>query len=106
MGVIIRFPRHTLASMGHKSGRNSVREIPVSRSMGSTNSAGTPRFDRVSQYQTCDCVVPMRSAKGFCPPAKSHARLSASVDMGAYYPNLCELQPKNLCATTNRNFGS
>lgn len=105
MGIVLRFPRHARISAGHKSGRNSERETPVSCSICSTNSAGTPRFDRVSQYQTCDCVVPMRSAKGFCPPAKTQALLSASVDMGAHYPFLGDLQPKNLSETTYRNFG-
>lgn len=93
--------------MGHKSGRNSERETPVSRSIGKTNSAGTPRLDRVSQYQTWDCVVPMRSAKGFCPPAASQARFSASVDdMSASYPNLGHLQPKTLCMNTYLKFGT
>jgi transcriptional regulator with XRE-family HTH domain len=94
-------------STGHKSGRSSDRETPVSRSIGKTNSAGTPRLERVSQYQTCDCVVPMRSASGFCPPAASHARFSASVvDMTARYPDLGRNQPKNLWATTKLKFGS
>jgi transcriptional regulator with XRE-family HTH domain len=48
----------------------------------------------------------MRSAKGFCPPAASQARLSASFDISPRYPILGELQPKNLWATTNRYFGS
>lgn len=47
----------------------------------------------------------MRSAKGFCPPASPQARLSASFDIGAQYPNLGQLQPKNLCGTLNRDFG-
>ncbi|SRR5258708_8216595 len=107
MGIVIRLQqRHARASSGHKSGRNSLRETPVSRSMDNTNSAGTPRLDFVSQYQTCDWVVPMRSAKGFCPPAKSQASLSASVDMGPQYPILGHLQPKNLCRTANLDFGS
>lgn len=93
------------SSAGYKSGLNSERETPVSRSIGSTNSPGTPRLERMSQYQTCDCVVPIRSAKGFCPPAASQARLSAS-DIGALYPNLGGLQPKNLWGPNNRNFGS
>src|SRR5258705_13988612 len=98
MGMVLNFPRHhaRASSRGYKSGRSSDRETPVSRSIDNTNSAGTPRLDFMSQYQTCDWVVPMRSAKGFCPPAKSHARLSASVDMAAHYPNLGQLQPKNL----------
>jgi len=110
MGIVIRWRDHVRASSistGHKSGRNSLRETPVSFSIGSTNSAGTPFLERISQYQTCDCVVPMRSAKGFCPPAKSQARLSASVDIAqSSYPFLGESQPKNLCRTTNLNFGS
>jgi transcriptional regulator with XRE-family HTH domain len=74
--------------------------------MGNTNSAGTPFFDRVSQYQTCDCVVPIRSAKGFCPPANLHARLSAaSVLMTPPYPFLGGTQPKNLWGTNYRDFG-
>src|ERR1700676_1155685 len=103
----LRWRRHvrTPSTTGHKSGRNSLLETPVSLSIGNTNSAGTPRLDRVSQYQTCDWVVPMRSAKGFCPPAKSQARLSASVDIPKDYPFLGELQPKNLCKTANLDFG-
>ena len=61
MGIVLRF--HAGTSSGHKSGRKAVRETPVSRSIGKTNSAGTPRLDLFSQYQTCDCVVPIRSAK-------------------------------------------
>lgn len=109
MGEVIRFPRarrHARASRGQRSGRSSERGTPVSRSIGSTNSAGTPFLERVSQYQTCDCVVPIRSAKGFCPPATSHARLSASVDMPGRYPNLGELQPKSLSGTGYLHFGS
>jgi transcriptional regulator with XRE-family HTH domain len=109
MGIVIRLAhRHarTSAAAGHKSGRSSLRETPVSFSIDKTNSAGTPRFDFSSQYQTCDCVVPMRSAKGFCPPASSQARLSASLDMGTKYPNLGISQPKNLSKTANLNFGS
>src|SRR5882672_1425249 len=95
---------HVRATSGHKSGRNSPREMPVSRSIDNTNSAGTPRFDFSSQYQTCDCVVPIRSAKRFWPPASSHARLSA-FDMNSTYPNLGQMQLKNLCRTTDRNLG-
>ncbi len=101
--------RHARASAGtgYRSGRNSCRETPVSRSIGRTNSPGTPRLERDSQYQTCDCVVPMRSASGFCPPTASQARLSASVaDMSLSNPNLGESQPKTLCGTANSNFGS
>lgn len=95
------------ASTGQRSGRSSERETPVSLSIDKTNSAGTPRLDRVSQYQTCDCVVPIRSAKGFCPPTASQARFSASVDdMGARYPDLGRNQPKNLWGPDNQNFGT
>lgn len=103
MGDVVRL--HAGASAGHKSGRSSSRGIPVSRSIGSTNSAGTPRLDLVSQYETICCLVPMRSAKGFCPPATSQARRNASLDMGAPYPILGEKQPKNQCATGNLLFG-
>lgn len=110
MGNMLR--RHADASRGYKSGRNSNREIPVSRSIGSTNSAGTPRFERTSQYQTCDCVVPIRSARRFWPPALSQASRSASLqvgnaalDMSTQYPNLGKLQPKNMLGTTYQDFG-
>lgn len=108
MGKVIRFheARASAASGGYKSGRSSSLGTPVSRSIGRTNSAGTPRLDFSSQYQTCDCVVPIRSAKGFCPPARSHARLSASVDMGPEYRNFGDLQQKSLLETIYRNFGS
>jgi transcriptional regulator with XRE-family HTH domain len=106
MGIVVDLHEHARATSGHKSGRKSPRETPVSRSIGNTNSAGTPRLDLMSQYQTWDCVVPMRSAKDFCPPANTQARLSASVDMHAPYPVLGRLQPKNMCGTTNRNFGT
>lgn len=112
MGVIVRFPvqRHARASStaaGYKSGRRSDRETPVARSIGNTNSAGTPFFDRVSQYQTCDCVVPIRSASGFCPPATVQARLSASLLMESIaYPDLGQDQPKTLCEITKRKFGT
>lgn len=110
-GNVVRFvQRHARiseTSTGHKSGLSSERETPVSRSIGKTNSAGTPRLDRVSQYQTWDCVVPIRSAKGFCPPAASQARFSASVvDMTEAYPNLGHLQPKTLCMNTYLKFGN
>jgi len=106
---IIHFPAHVRASSlsGYKSGRRSLRETPVSRSIGNTNSAGTPRFERESQYQTWDCVVPIRSAKGFCPPASLQARCSADFDdMQTEYPNLGQLQPKNLCKQTYAKLGT
>jgi transcriptional regulator with XRE-family HTH domain len=113
--VVLTFPARghpTRASAvadsgGYKSGRSSCRGMPVSRSIDSTNSPGTPRFERDSQYQTCDCVVPIRSASGFCPPAKSHARLNASVDdMSLLNPNLGPSQPKTLWRTPNLKLGS
>lgn len=99
--------RASEASLGQISGLSSLRETPVSLSIDNTNSAGTPRLERVSQYQTCDCVVPIRSARGFCPPAAVHARRSASVDvMDPHYPDLGQKQPKTLWGTTYRNFGN
>jgi transcriptional regulator with XRE-family HTH domain len=89
---------------GHKSGRNSDRETPVSRSIGNTNSAGTPRLDRVSQYQTCDCVVPIRSAKEAWLPANSQARRRASV-MPEEYQSFGKSQPTNLLRTINLILG-
>lgn len=110
VGNVVRFRlRHARASSkGYKSGLSSWRDTPVSRSIDKTNSAGTPFLDEVSQYQTCDCVVPMRFAKGDCPPARSQALLSASVDavMTAPYPNLGKVQPKNLWMNNYRNLGS
>lgn len=111
MGMVVRFPRRhgrapTETSTGHKSGLNSPLGTPVSRSIGSTYSADTPLFERSSQYQICDCVVPMRSARGFCPPAISQARLSASFVMpNLYYANFGNLQLKNMSKITNIKFG-
>lgn len=102
-----RHARASTTSLGQMSGRSSLRDTPVSRSIDKTNSAGTPLLERVSQYQTWDCVVPIRSASGFWPPATSQARFSASVDdMGEAYPDLGEIQPKTLCRITYRNFGN
>lgn len=108
MGVVLNFSQAPtpLSSAGYKSGRNSCRGTPVSRSIERTNSPGTPFFERSSQYQTWDCVVPIRSARGFCPPTASHALRRASFDMSPLYPKLGEAQPKNLCMTTNRKLGS
>lgn len=74
--------------------------------MERTNSAGTPFFDRASQYQTWDCVVPIWSAKGFWPPATSQARANASRDMTPYYPKLGISQPKNLSRSAYLKFDS
>jgi len=105
--VISLFKHQARTSAGQRSGRSSDRETPVSFSIDSTNSAGTPRLERVSQYQTCDCVVPIRSAKGFCPPAAAQARFSASVfDMAEPYPHLGRNQPRNLWRTNHLNIGS
>lgn len=106
MGIVLRFhARTSTGSAGYKSGRSSERETPVASSIGNTNSAGTPRLDRISQYQTCDCVVPIRSARGFWPPATSQARRNASVDMAVPYPNFCENQQINLSVTAYQYFG-
>jgi transcriptional regulator with XRE-family HTH domain len=114
MGTVIRFPvrrRHAQAPFddeaGKRSGRSSLRETPVSRSIGRTNSAGTPRFDFVNQYQTWPCVVPISLAKRFWPPARSQASLSAPLRiMESSYPFLGGFQPKSLSETVNRKFGS
>jgi transcriptional regulator with XRE-family HTH domain len=111
MGTVVRFParRHARASSddGNRSGRSAERETPVSRSIGRTNSAGTPCLDLVSQYQTCPCVVPIALARRLWPPIRSQANLSASVRiMESGYPFLSSFQPKTLSATLNRGFGS
>lgn len=109
MGTIVRLPENharTSQESGHKSGRSSERETPVSRSIGKTNSAGTPFFERFSQYQINDCLVPMSSASRSWLPARSQATLSASTDMGASYPILGKTQPKNMWGTDNPKFGS
>lgn len=90
---------------GKMSGLSSERGTPVSFSIDNTNSAGTPRFERVSQYQTCDWVVPIRSASGFWPPAISQARRRASVDMPGDYLGFGNNQPKCLFGTGNLRFG-
>jgi transcriptional regulator with XRE-family HTH domain len=107
MATVLSFPLHGRASstIGQRSGRKSERDTPVSRSIGKTNSAGTPLLERESQYQTCDCVVPMRSARGFWPPATSQARFSASLDMESPYPFLGNFQPRSLSETENLKFG-
>ena len=106
-GNVICLEHHVLTSQrGHKSGRKSDFETPVASSILGANSAGTPRLERVSQYQTCDCVVPIRSASRFWLPADAQARLSASVDdIAAQYPNLGERQPKNIWRRSNRKIG-
>jgi len=104
MGTIVPF--HTRASAGHRSGLNSSRRTPVAVSIRSTNSAGTPFFERRSQYQTCDCVVPMHFAKCSWPPAIAHALFNALVDMPASYADLGETQPAKLCGTPDLIFGS
>lgn len=106
MGDVIKLHSAASRAVGHKSGRSSPRGTPVSRSISKTNSAGTPFLDFVSQYETSDCLVPMRSASDFWLPATSQARLSASVDMPPSNPNLGESQPKTLCEIDNLNFGS
>ena len=104
MGTVVKF-RHADASTGYRSGRSSYRVTPVACSIGNTNSPGTPLLERSSQYQTCDCVVPMRSASGFWPPATLQARRRASVDMAPTYPDLGKNQPKSLWTTSNLKVG-
>jgi transcriptional regulator with XRE-family HTH domain len=63
-------------------------------------------LERVSQYQTCDCDVPILSAKGFCPPAISQASLSgALVFIRPPYPDLGKSQPRNLSGTHDPRLG-
>lgn len=102
----VAVPSDHAASPENRSGLSSARGTPVARSIDSTNSAGTPRLERVSQYQTCDCVVPMRFASGACPPASSQARRRALVDMSPTYQELGKNQPNSLCATDYLSFGS
>lgn len=106
MGNVLCFVHATASTGGYKSGRNSDLEMPVAASTGSTNSAGMPRLERFSQYQTWDCVVPMRSASGFWPPASTHARRRASVDMRERYSVLGKRQPRNLWKTAYLDFGT
>lgn len=106
MGNVLCFVHATASTGGYKSGRSSDLEMPVAASTGSTNSAGMPRLERFSQYQTWDCVVPMRSASGFWPPARAQARRRASVDMRERYSVLGKGQPRNLWKTAYLDFGS
>jgi transcriptional regulator with XRE-family HTH domain len=107
MGTVIQFAgHHARASSGKRSGRKAERKTPVSLSIGNTNSAGTPRLDLVSQYQTCPCVVPIRFASRFCPPARSQASLRASLRIiEASYQFLGDNQPKTMSGTGYRDFG-
>lgn len=102
MGTVVRFVGHARASAGHRSGLSSDRGTPVTRSIGNTNSAGTPFLECDSQYEICCCVVPIRSASRFWLPAVSHARFNAS-DMRTQYPVLGGKQPKSLFGTGNLN---
>lgn len=106
--AVIQFPGrrhgHDPSAAGHRSGRSSDFDTPVTSSILGAYSAGTPRLERVSQYQTCDCDVPIRSAKGFCPPAILQAFLRASLDMDPVYPDLGKKQPRNLSGTGNLSF--
>jgi len=78
MGILLRFPRkrrHARApsSNGYKSGRNSRRETPDTRSTASTRSGGTS-----SHCETACAVIPIRRANSACPPEFSIARLRAA----------------------------
>jgi transcriptional regulator with XRE-family HTH domain len=110
-GTVLLFPRRfhqatRAGSADQRSGRNSLRGTPLACSMATANSAGTPRLERISQYQTCDCVVPIRSAKGFCPPTAAQARLSASRDIQALYRSFGKNQPKTLWKHSDQVFGT
>lgn len=109
MGTVVHFPQHharAASGSGNRSGRNSLRETPVSRSIGSTYSAETPRFDFVSQYQIWPCLQPIRLASPFWPPARSQASFNASAGiMESPYPHLGTFQLKTLSGTANLDFG-
>jgi len=78
MGIVLRFPRHATASAGsggYKSGRNSCRGTPDTRSTASTRSGGT------SSHCEIACLVMPSAAASFDElPAASNARLSASLE--------------------------
>lgn len=77
MGTIIRFPRRRHAralSCGYRSGRNSCRETPETRSTSSTRRGGTS-----SHCETACAVTPIRRANFACPPTFSTARFNAAV---------------------------
>jgi transcriptional regulator with XRE-family HTH domain len=108
MGILLPFTRrHARAPLGKRSGRSCDRETPVSRSIGKTNSAATPRFDLVNQYQTCPCVVPIALARRFWPPARSQASSRAALRiMESNYPILGDRQPKTMSQITKLKFGN
>lgn len=105
---VLEFPIHADASsrLGYKSGRSSERETPVARSIGRTNSAGTPLRDILSQYQTWPCVVPIARASSDCEPASRQARSSgARLDMAAVYKEIGSDQLKSLLGTDYLKLG-
>lgn len=61
------------------SGRSSWRGTPVFCSIRMQNGPETPFLDFTSQYETCDCVVPIISASWTCPSAMAMARFSAAL---------------------------
>ena len=74
MGIVLKFPRHARASTGYRSGRNSCREMPDTRSSAMTLNGGTS-----SHCDTACFEIPNSSATLVSPPADSSARLSASL---------------------------
>lgn len=72
--IKVRFRRHARASAGYKSGRNSCRETPDTRSRAITLNGGTS-----SHCDTACIEMPNSSATLVSPPADSSARLSASL---------------------------
>src|SRR6185437_6362162 len=71
MSTILPFPDHarTSFSEGYRSGRNSWRETPETRSTSSTRRGGT-----WSHCETACAVTPIKRAKVACPPDKRIAR--------------------------------
>lgn len=76
MATIIRLKDHARASAGagYKSGRNSCRGTPVTRSTAKTRKGGTS-----SHCETACSVIPSGPASPANPPTKLIARCSGSV---------------------------
>lgn len=99
--VVVPFrPARGSSSGGYKSGRSSDREMPETRSIWSTRSAGTTP-PRISQLATTPCdLTPISRASAVCPPTASHASINALLVMpnvttqGGYYVNtVCDDRP-------------
>src|SRR6185312_15261653 len=78
MGIVVRLSarRHARSSEGYKSGRNSWRDTPDTRSTSSTRSGGT------SSHWATACLVICNEAANFeSPPAASMARCRGVPDI-------------------------